>query len=221
MVKYTKQKNLDIVFCTAKIMRDGVHEETRFKFYPNHTIKDASEVERLVLEDRIGGQPWMKICKRSCWEKVRFAEGIKYEDLAMSWLPFAHSNGKVGFLTEPFYNYRMNQNGTSLSHDWNRAGDIFFGFYQHYLYAIEHRKESKNVCLSKALSFALGTYNSYIRSGKKTDKNRLNLAVNFIDENKKYIWKLQELSLSRKLLITAYCYFNPLYNCMLVLFNNI
>lgn len=217
LLEFASEAKLDIVFCTAKIIHGEDCQERRFEYFPDRTIKLAREIEGLVLKDAIGGQPWLKIYKRTCWEKLRFPEAMKYEDLAISWMPFAISNGKVGFLKRPFYNYRMNEYGTSLSHSWSKSADIFWGMYQHYVYAREHYPEVEEECFANVMKFALGTYNCHIRSGRETDGQKLNMAVEFLSKYQKKAWKQTGLSKRQKLCLTLYYYCRPLYNALLLI----
>ena len=215
MLEFANEAKLDIVFCTAKIIRGTDCRERGFEYFPDRTIKTAREIEKLTLIDAIGGQPWLKIYRRECWDDLRFPEAMKYEDLAISWLPFAASNGKVGFLKQPFYNYRMNEQGTSLSHSWSKSADIFWGMYQHYVYAQKHYSEVEDICFCNAIRFALGTYNCHIRSGRKTDQEKLQMAMEFLSEHRKNVWKQKGIQRQQKLRFILYYYCRPLYNALL------
>lgn len=212
MLAFAAEKDLDCVYCAARVVREGEDQEIRFREYPDRTVKPAREILRRVLEDEIGGQPWKAIYKRKCWEKVRFPAGMKYEDLAVSWLPFTYTTGSVGFLEEPLYHYRMNPKGSSLGVNPKKNGDIFWGRYCHYVYACEHMPEAVDMCLAKCLGAALLMYDSALFHPEKIDDERLVCAQNILDENKKNFWNVKSIPLQRKVRLFLYFWLRPIYN---------
>lgn len=214
MLAFAAEKDLDCVYCAARIVRGEDDHEIRFREYPDRTVKPAREILRRVLEDEIGGQPCKAIYKRGCWEKVRFPAGMKYEDLAISWLPFTHTTGKVGFLEAPFYHYRMNPEGTSLGNDPRKYGDIFEGRCRHYVYACAYVPEAIEICLAKCLSAALLTYNSALVYPEQVDAGRVAQAKAMLIDNQKTFWRLKTLPLHRKVQLFLYFWARPVYNCL-------
>lgn len=214
MLDFAAEKDLDCVYCTARVVRGEDEHEIRFREYPDHTVKPAQEILRRVLEDEIGGQPWKTIYKRRCWDNVRFPAGMKYEDLAVSWLPFAYTTGRVGFLEAPFYHYRMNPEGTSLGINPQKCGDIFEAFCRHYAYARAHVPEAADLCLAKCLSAALLTYNSALVYPGQVDAGRVDKAKTMLADNRKTFWHLNTLPLHRKIQLFLYFQARPVYDGM-------
>lgn len=214
MLAFAAEEDLDCVYCAARIVRGEDDHEIRFREYPDRTVKPAREILRRVLEDEIGGQPWKAIYKRICWEKVRFPAGMKYEDLAVSWLPFTYTTGKVGFLAAPFYHYRMNPQGSSLGGNPKRDGDIFWAFCRHYEYACAHLPQAADLCLAKCLSAALLTYNSTVVYPGQADLERAAQAQAMLADNRKGVWGLKTLPLHRKVQLFLYFWARPIYNCL-------
>ena len=137
---------------------------------------------------------------------------MKYEDLAVSWLPFTYTTGSVGFLEEPLYHYRMNPKGSSLGVNPKKNGDIFWGRYCHYVYACEHMPEAVDMCLAKCLGAALLMYDSALFHPEKIDDERLVCAQNILDENKKNFWNVKSIPLQRKVRLFLYFWLRPIYN---------
>lgn len=214
MLAFAAEKDLDCVYCAARVVREGEDQEIRFREYPDRTVKPAREILRRVLEDEIGGQPWKAIYKRKCWEKVRFPAGMKYEDLAVSWLPFTYTTGSVGFLEEPLYHYRMNPKGSSLGYNPKREGDIFYAFCRHYEYACAHIPQAVDQCLAKCLSAALLAYNSMVMYPEQVNPERVKQAQVLLADNRKTFWRLKTLPIHRKVQLFLYFWARPAYNCM-------
>lgn len=214
MLEFAKEKSLDCVYCTARIIRENDQNEIRFREYPDRTVKPAQEILCRVLEDEIGAQVCKAIYKRQCWENVRFPAAMKYEDLAISWWPFTYMENDVGFLENPFYNYRMNAEGISLSWDPKKVGDIFEGRYRHYEYACACVPQSIDLCLAKCLSAALLVYNSTVVYPGQVDARRVTQAEALLADNRKKIWSLKTLPLHRKVQLFLYFWARPVYNCL-------
>lgn len=204
MLAFAAEKDLDVVYCTARIEREHDDREIRFLEYPDRTVKPAREVMVRVLKDEIGGQPWKALYKRRCWETVRFPTGMKYEDLAMSWQPFLHAAGEVGFLAAPFYHYRMNPESTSWAHNPRKYGDIFRAFCLHYDYARAHCPEAADTCLAKCLSAALLAHNSALVSPQEVDPARVAQARQMLADHRRTYRAVQSLPARRKLLLGLY-----------------
>lgn len=219
LLQFAQAQSLDVVFCTAKIIVDTETVENRFVYFEDRSIYPSKYIEQLLLEDKIGGQPWMKIYKRNCWKQVRFAEGQTYEDLAISWLPFARlgGEGRVGFLTEPFYNYRMNQAGTSLGKNEIKGYDIFKAFLAHLEYAQNNMPQSVEVCTAKSLSAALEAYNASICSQNSLVIEGGIHAEQFIRVNRKKIGRNKFLGIKKKMLLNLFLHAPGIYRVIYII----
>lgn len=157
------KKELDIVFCTANVIRNGVIAENRFCYYSDGSVVDSQEVLRDCLTDRIGGQLWLRLCRRHCLSNVRCPEGRLYEDLAISHLPFLYAKRPIGFIREPLYNYRLNPSGISLAPVPHKAYHIFLGFAEHCRYAEKYAPDVLEQCVAKTARHAVSVCNSAIK----------------------------------------------------------
>lgn len=211
MMNMMQTHNLDVVFCTANIVRNGEIVEQRFRFFENETIKSPKEIMKLALCDQIGGQLWIKLFRRNCWEKLRFPEGRTYEDLAISFLPFVNAYRLIGFIDHPLYNYRLNSEGTSLGESPCRLYCIFLAFLDHYSYAKNNCHEVEQICLSKTAAFAIGCYNDWLRFQSPEMKECIPFVKEWLSKNKKEVLGCTQLSYKRLLMLRIYYFSKKLY----------
>ncbi len=211
LINFLVDNDLDIVFMSANIVQDEEILETSFHFYPNGTICAPNEIFRKVLRDEIGGQPYLKIYRKECFENVCFPEGRIYEDLAISHLPFAKAKRDIGFIDISLYNYRVNLNSTSRRFNPSKTYNIHLAFVDHLNYAREYSKDDINICLKKATTFGLGVVHLSWRFDWKAKKQEVYNAKKFLKEHKKEILKCKEFSRGKKISLRLYYYFRPLY----------
>ena len=219
MMSMMQQYDLDAVFCMANIISRGEVVEQRFHYFEEGTIKSADEIVRLTLRDKIGGQPWMKLFRKSCWQNVRFPEGRIYEDLAISFVPFINARRPVGFLDQALYNYRINPEGTSLGGNPIRQYHIFLAFLDHYNYAKENYREVEQECLANAATFAIGCYNDWLRFRYPEGKKYLPTVHSWLVTNKKAILDCTQLPPQRMLMLQLYYISKCLYRVSYMIFS--
>lgn len=211
LVGFMQEQDLDAVFMAANKVQDGRVKEVAFQFYPDRTVCEASEVAQKSLRDEIGGQVWLRICRSHCWEGLRFPEGRLYEDIPISFRPFLKASRRIGFLSAPLYNYRLNDSGISLSFNPLKAYHIFLGFLEHYNYAREYSLDDVEICLMKTVIPSMSViHNSWVHEWKDKDVS-VKQVKTFLRENKKAILKCSLFSKSRRRMIRLYYYAYPLY----------
>lgn len=193
LLERMEAQNLDIVFCAANIIEGTVKTGERFHYFADGTVLPAEKVMALCLTDAIGGQAWLKVYRKHCFEKVRFPEGRLYEDLAVSHLPFFFAKRPVGFVDRPLYCYRMNPEGISLSHDPRKTGHIFLGFWDHYVFARETCPDVLDACLEKTARFALGACHEAIRHPQIRQRQGTKQAEGFLRQHLPEIRKCANL----------------------------
>ena len=221
MMEMMLANKLDVVFCTANIIVHDAIVEERFAFFENNTILPPEKLVALSLTDEIGGQVWMKLWHRRCWENVRFPAGRIYEDLAISYQPFVHAVGNVGFLKKPLYNYRMNSEGISLSRNSRRAYDIFRGFREHYEYASAHFKEVAEACLVTTINTAVSTYNRQITAEDSWNAEWVKEVKSWVRSHKPQIMGCKGLSVAKRVSIWILIYAEPVYRLLYPLYYQI
>lgn len=220
MMDMMLNKNLDIVFCTANIILDNESKEIRFEFFEDNTVLMPQKIVELTLKDEIGGQPWLKIYHRHCWEDVRFPEGRVYEDLAVSFRPFLNVKKAIGFLKCPLYNYRLNSQGTSLSFNPQKAYHIFQGFKEHYEYAKEHYNGVAEYCLFRTVNAAVNVYNMWVLGEKKLFDEAFE-TKQWIQENKSSILRCTDILLVKKISILVMLISSSAYRFLYSFYNGI
>ena len=180
---------VDVVCFTANVIKDGKKVESRFRYFPDGTLKTANEMVELALADEVGGQVWSRIYSRKCWETVRFPEKRLYEDLAISFMPFLLIDKNVLFIDKAIYNYRMNESGISLSVNPEKNFHIFLGFKDHY-------------------DFAIGYLNGRIRYRVTDHEENKKVAADWLKDNKDVILNCNRLDKKRRWMLNLY-YFSP------------
>ena len=157
MMTMMLEQKLEMVFCTVREVIDGKPAGVRYHYFPDGTVMGASEVQKLALKDEIAAAVWMRLCRRECFEQVRFPVGRNYEDIAVTFLPFEHAE-KVGFLDRPFYNYRINKSGIAHQKKPLTRYQMFLSYRDCYDYAQRNVPEVESAVFALSARFALGTF---------------------------------------------------------------
>ena len=199
--------SLDIVMCccTRYPNKDG---EVRYAYYPTGTVVSGREVAKKMLLDEIGSQIWLGMYQRSCWEEVRFPVGQIYEDIAVTYRAFLKARF-VGFLTEPFYFYRVNMQSITTTPVATKSYHIFLAFKAHYLGAKEQLPEVADQCCAMAAHYAVSTYFHYCATGAEELKAVVPDVLAYLNEHRNTVrenWDV--LPKSRKLALRVY-YLSP------------
>ena len=214
MLERMLSNDLDVVFCTANIIVNNEVVEKRFEYFDDNTKLEPSKLVELSLTDEIGGQPWMKMWNRKCWENVRFPIGRIYEDLAVSFRPFVYAKKNVGFLKKPLYNYRLNPNGLSLSRNSSRAFQIFLAFRDHFDYAKESCRSVYDVCLVKTMNAAISMYNRQITHVDEWDDSWVAEVRLWLKTNERQIMKSQRIKKLKKISVWLLIHCQTIYRSL-------
>lgn len=218
MMKMMKESDLNVVFCTANVIVDNEIVGQRFEYFENGTVLSPNKMVELSLKDEIGGQVWLRICHKKCWENVRFPAGRIYEDLAVSFYPFLNAKKAIGFLRKALYNYRLNINGISLSHNPQKPYNIFLAFNEHLEYAKANFSTAESCCLSKATTHALNAYNSFLIDYQKDFDEFMKNIAEWIRKNKSDIMKCEEITLLKKTLVLLLLSSKSIYKAVYYLY---
>ncbi len=204
LMDFMNSNNLDAVFMGVNVIESGIITRRVNTYFPDKTIIDAQTITKLSLVDTIGGQPCFRICRSHMWERVRFPMKRIYEDLAISYQPFAKAKRKIGFRDVPLYNYRMNSNSTSHTFKPYKNFHIYLGFKEHYEYAVQNLPSSVDECLAKAAMFALGALHAslfYAWDSVEEDKENVR---SFLKKNKDAIKTSKGLNCKYKMRFALY-----------------
>ncbi len=209
MMGLMRECQAEIVCC--EISRFGPEGETeRFRFYDTGTVLSGDEVTRQILLDRIGSQVVKGLYKKDCWQGVRFPEGMLYEDIYVTFRAF-HRAKKVGFLAQPCYQYRENQQGISLTPNPMTPWYLFLGFQEHYDYAAACFPDIAEECLANAAMYAISTcFHFYCeRTGALREPCRE--AEGFLKAHKQKIRAYPGLMKTRKLALDVFYFSKTLF----------
>ncbi len=217
MMRFLLGNNLDIVCCEISRVCNGKEIE-RYRFYDNETVLSGKDVTREILLDKIGSQVVKGLYKRECWENLRFPVGMLYEDIPVTFLAFSRAN-YVGFIAEPFYLYRTNDESISLSPKPLKPYHQFLGFKEHYDYALKHYPDIVGDCLGNVAMYAISTCFHYYSEKNVALKEPCIQTECFLKENKKQIKAYNGFMKSRKLALNAFYFSKPIFKLICRLFH--
>ena len=158
MVSFSQERDLDVVYCVPTEIIDGIPARTRYHYYPDHTVCEPYEILLRTLKNEISAEPWLKICRRHCWNGVRFPESRIYEDVAIAHLPLAKAIRPIGFIDHPLYNYRINLTGITQTREKTARYHFFLALKERYMYAMEMIPEASDKARVLAAHFAIATF---------------------------------------------------------------
>lgn len=207
---FREEHGLDIVCCAAARVRDGKDVENVFSYYPTGTMKSGQEITERILLDEIGSQAVIGLYRSKCWEGVRFLKDRIYEDIPTTFKVFFKAT-RIGFIDEPFYKYRLNDESISTTAKAIKPYHIYLGFKDHYLFAAEHFPEITTRCCGNAGHYAISTYFHYCSEGSAELETAVADVRAFMDEHKAQILQDQQIPSSRKLALRLYYFSNGLF----------
>ena len=207
---FRQDPGLDIVCCAAGRVRGDEEVSQEFIYYPTGTVKTGREITQQMLLDEIGSQAVKGLYKRHCWEGVRFPLGLLYEDIPTTYKAYMKAE-RIAFIAEPFYKYRLNDEGISNTPKAIKPYHIYLGFKDHYLCAAEHFPEIATRCCGNAGHYAISTYFHYCSEGSAELETAVADVRAFMDEHKAQILQDQQIPSSRKLALRLYYFSNGLF----------
>ncbi len=217
MMNMLVEKQLDIVCCEISRVCRG-EEIERYRFYDTGTVLSGRDVTREILLDKIGSQVVKGIYKKSCWDGVRFPVGMLYEDIPTTFLAFSKAEN-VGFIAEPFYLYRANDESISFSPKPIKPYHQFLGFKSHYDYAVQFFPEIAEECIANTAMFAVSTCFHFYSEHSEVLREPSLEAEAFLKQNKKKIKAYKGYMKTRKLALSAFYFSKPLFKLACRLFH--
>lgn len=217
MLDFAIEKNLDIVCCEISRISNGKEIE-RYHFYDTGTVLTGREVTREILLDRIGSQVVKGVYKAQCWKEIRFPEGRLYEDIPVTFRAFSRAEN-VGFIAEPYYLYRANEESISLSCNPIKPYHQYLGFKEHYEYAVLEYHDIIIECCANAAMYAISTCFHFYSEKSPILKEPTEDAECFLLTNKKLIMSYPNYRNSRRIALQAFYLSKPLFRCACRLFN--
>ena len=163
MLNLMKEHDLDIIEFTAFRDKSGTVIEGcndgQIEIY------EKDDALRLAMHDGFTSV-WNKLYKRDIVINIRFPEGRKFEDSAISYLYVANAN-RVGHINRSYYYYRLNLNSiTQTSFDPKSRWDFVLGYEERLRYAIEHQLPYIDDCNSLLMKAVLSCLTAYYAKPK-------------------------------------------------------
>lgn len=186
MLQKVESENGDVAICLEK--RDN---EENFK----------GDIYKNILEDKIGSQVWRYLFKASQFSGKRFPVGRFAEDIAI--LDKVLYNSKIIYVPERFYNYYFDNQENSSNTPQNKYKNTvdraiaFSGRYEWLKDKADISTDTKQVVLSKTVSFCLSTFCRYKNNTYNEDD--ITHLYCFLKENKGQIKRLKQLRYHKKI----------------------
>lgn len=108
LYKLAKTENADIAACSYQREERNLYK-TKYASGKVETFTNWEALILLVKNKRLQNHVWSKLYRKELFDKVRFPEGIMYEDVAVSYKIFNQAN-RVALIDIPFYHYRIRPN---------------------------------------------------------------------------------------------------------------
>ena len=163
LLNILKEYNLDIIECGSFKDKNGMItggcNDVQIEIY------EKDDALRLAMHDGFTSV-WNKLYKRDIVINIRFPEGRKFEDSAISYLYVANAN-RVGHINRSYYYYRLNLNSiTQTSFDPKSRWDFVLGYEERLRYAIEHQLPYIDDCNSLLMKAVLSCLTAYYAKPK-------------------------------------------------------
>lgn len=163
LLNFLKEYNLDIIDCGSFRDKNGMItggcNDGQIEIY------EKDDALRLAMHDGFTSV-WNKLYKRDIVINIRFPEGRKFEDSAISYLYIANAN-RIGHINRSYYYYRLNLNSTTqTSFDPKSRWDFVLGYEERLKYAIEHQLPYIDDCNSLLMKAVLSCLTAYYAKPK-------------------------------------------------------
>lgn len=182
LYKALLEHNLDLIDCN--VYRDKLNKVKGDK--NNGTVEVFDGYTALLNSLRFNDftAAWNKLYTRAAIGDIRFPEGRKYEDSAVSYLILANTK-RVGHINSTLYHYRVNPNSiTQTSFDAQSRWDFVLGYIARYDYAQMHNLPCIDECNSLMICSALSCLTAYYANPQPRYKKYYDLAHDLICRHK-------------------------------------
>ncbi|WP_158295177.1 glycosyltransferase family 2 protein [Eggerthella lenta] len=95
-----------------------------YKVRTSDIVYDSEVALNELFFDRQGNYAWNKLYKSDLWKDIRFPKDLNFEDIATIYKTF-ESAGRISFLRDPKYYYRIRRGSISGSKDYSFRRDIY------------------------------------------------------------------------------------------------
>ena len=183
MMSFIEVQNLDIAFCDVILVR-GKRIRTG-NMYSQNKVFDNREALIDLLKGKIDNAVWNKIYKKNVFDRVRFVEGIVYEDVRIMHSLFNEAK-RIGYVNGSFYRYYKREHST-IAQSFNSKSryDCFIGYRERLVFAIDKGLDCVASCRTQALSTALSTLTAFYANSEDEKSERYLDVIGFIKENQK------------------------------------
>ncbi len=180
-----EDKDPDIVnFNCSRINEKG--EIYAFTEKVGDGLLTSEEALKELLKGNINNYAINKVYKKRVFEGIRFPEGRLWEDMAICYKLLLNSSG-IYCCSEPFYFYFTRSDSISKIMNEKALCGIFLARYECHMTVAERCPSVQSFSMPLA---ALSARRLYDRSlWKDVDKDTLNLAKNFLEDNRENILK--------------------------------
>lgn len=207
------QGDIDIVCCSALLVREGQTIGTCFDHYPDGTIKTGREIAKEILLDKIGSHVWRAIYRKQCWEEVRFPNRKKHEDMGTAYKVFLRAE-KVAFVGQAYYKYRVYEQSLTATYDPMTPYYAFSGFKEHYECAVTEFPEIAEECAANVAHYGISTYFHYCGKNVPELEHAVEEVLPFLEAHKQEVLRNRTIPRTRRMALRVYYTSNIMFRIL-------
>ena len=140
-----------------------------------------------LLNSNINSYVWDKVYKKSLFDDVRFPVNRKWEDVATIYKLFMKTNNIYCYPQKMYFYLKREESITKQALDDKTLGDIFIARYECYLDLKDTYPNLRELAVLRTVLIARRFIDRSFWGN--VDENLLNIAKNFLQENKDFILK--------------------------------
>ncbi|SCI70783.1 Chondroitin polymerase [uncultured Clostridium sp.] len=155
LMEYAYKYNADIVeggYTQGKLNKELIKVKQKKEIIKIESYKTNPN---FILSDTCSGFPWGKIYKRHLWDKVRFPEGVVFEDTIIKYIILRMSK-KYVYTNKKIYGYRSNENSIMYNYRKNYKGLDSIFVVIHIMETLKKINLSNDEALYKLTLYQLG-----------------------------------------------------------------
>lgn len=154
LVKILEKHEVGISICNYYSFFINPHKYDN-TYFQSEKIVDLEQDKNFLLFSK--GYCWNKLYKRNILDKIKFPEGIKFEDSAFTY-PILIRAEKIAYTDEKLYNYRRNPNGITMLNKKAANSGIVDLYYTSEKLKNNYQLIRKNSTFDESINFLAHAY---------------------------------------------------------------
>ena len=132
-------------------------------------VSGPKVMEMLVLQQKVTGDAWNKLYKKSIFADVRYPEGRVFEDIATTYKLFLLSKS-LAYTPDCLLHYRNRKNSISNNHSMKSLIDYWVAYRERFLSLKDISEEYHRMVLAEAVGAVSRTWRWYAGCAKQDKK---------------------------------------------------